>query len=189
MTIGPREAATSLQDIATVEQRTRTAMFYAGSSAIFILWGVLVAAGHGLSAFYPRSAGTIWPVISAVGCAATVAIVAWRMRARTRDTRDWRLCWAIVVLTIFGAVWSHLLGPVLPRPMIYAFQPSLFLLGIILAGIWLGRFFVLLGLVGIALVVVGTVMPDPWMRPWMAMAQSGVLIIGGIWLARSGVPK
>jgi hypothetical protein len=111
------------------------------------------------------------------------------MRARTRDTRDWRLCWAIVVLTIFGAVWSHLLGPLLPRPMIYAFQPSLFLLGIILAGIWLGRFFVVLGLVGTALVVVGTVMPDPWMRLWMAMAQSGVLIVGGIWLARGGVPK
>jgi hypothetical protein len=189
MTIDPREAATSLQDIASIEQRTRTAVFYAGSSVIFILWGVLVAAGHALSAFYPRSAGTIWLVISVAGCAGTVAIVAARLRARPREARDWRLCWAIVALAMFGAAWSHLLGPVTPRPMIYAFQPSLFLFGFILAGIWMGRFFIILGLVGIALLIVGTLMPEPWWRPWAAVSQSGILIVAGIWLHRVGVPR
>ena len=189
MTIDPREAATSLQDIATIEQRTRAAVFYAGSSAIFIMWGVLVAAGHALSAFYSRSAGMIWLVISAAGCAGTVAIVASRLRARPRDARDWRLCWAIVALAIFGAAWSHLLGPVVPRPMIHGFQPSLFLLGFILAGIWMGRFFIILGFVGIALLIAGTLMPEPWWRPWMAVSQSGILIVAGIWLHRVGVPR
>ena len=36
MTIEPTEAAASLRHIATVEQRTREAVFYGGSSAIFI---------------------------------------------------------------------------------------------------------------------------------------------------------
>ena len=46
MTIDPSEAANSLQDIATVERRTREAVFYAGSSTIFIMWGMLVACGE-----------------------------------------------------------------------------------------------------------------------------------------------
>jgi len=189
MTIGPDEAATSLRDIATVEQRTREALFYAGSSAIFITWGVLVALGHGLTEFYPRSAWIIWPIISAVGCIATVAVVAQRMRARPREVRDWRLIWAIVVLAIFAGVWSHLLGPVVPRSLIYAFQPSLFLLGFVLAGLWIGRFFIILGLAGLVLIVVGMILPEPWSRLWMAVMQSGTLILGGVWLHRSGVPQ
>jgi hypothetical protein len=187
--IGPGEAATSLQDIASVEQRTRAALFYAGSSVIFILWGVLVAAGYGLTELYPRSARMIWPAISAAGCAATVAIVWQRMRARPRAAHDWRLSFAIVALTIFAGVWSYLLGPLVPRAMNYTFQPSLFFLGIVLAGLWIGRFLIILGLAGIALIIVGTFVPEPWLRLWMAVVQSGILIVGGIWLHRAGVPR
>jgi hypothetical protein len=134
MTIDQSEAATSLQDIATVERRTREAVFYAGSSAIFIMWGVLVACGYGLTELYPRSARVTWVFISTLGCAATALIVVLRMRARARETRDWRVIWAMIALTAFGAAWSYLLGPIVPRQMMYAFQPSLFLLGLILAG-------------------------------------------------------
>ncbi len=72
--------------------------------------------------------------------------------------------------------------------MMYAFQPSLFLLGVILLGLWLGRFFVALGLVGIALIVIGYLQAEPWLRLWMAAVQSGTLILGGVWLGRKGVP-
>ena len=189
MTIDPRDAAASLQHVANVEQRTREAMFYAGSSAIFILWGLLVACGYGLTELSPRSAGITWLAVSAVGCAATALIIAVRMRGRSCETRDWRLVWAMVALSIYGAAWSYVLGPVIPRPMLYAFQPSLFLLGIILAGLWLGRFFVVLGGVGIALILIGYLQAEPWMRMWMAVIQSGTLILGGVWLHRNGVPR
>src|SRR5262249_51373210 len=142
MTIDPSEAATSLQDIAAVERRTREALFYAGSSAIFITWGALVACGYILAELYPRSARISWLAIVATGCAATAAIIAWRARARGSAVRDWRLIWAMLALAIYGAGWSYLLGPVVPRPMMYAFQPSLFMLGMILAGLWLGALFV-----------------------------------------------
>jgi hypothetical protein len=61
------------------------------------------------------------------------------------------------------------------------------MLGIILAGLWLGRFFIVLGFAGIALIVVGYLAPEPWLRLWMAVVQSGTLILGGLWLGRSGV--
>jgi hypothetical protein len=71
----------------------------------------------------------------------------------------------------------------------YAFQPSLFLLGMILFGLWLGRFFVVLGLVGLALIGIGYFQSEPWLRLWMAAVESGTLILGGVWLARNGVPR
>ena len=189
MTIDPSEAATSLHDIAAVERRTREAVFYAGRSVIFIMWGVLVACGYGLTELYPRSARIAWLVVSAVGCVATALIIAWRMHARPCETRDWRIIWAMVALVVYGASWSYLLGPVVPRQMIYAFQPSLFLLGMILAGLWLGRFFLILGLIGIALMAIGYVQVEPWSRFWMAAVQTGSLILGGLWLYGSDVSR
>jgi len=189
MTIDPGEAASSLRDIAAVERRTREAVFYAGSSTIFIMWGVLVACGYGATELYPRSAATTWLAVTGLGCAATAAIVALRMRAHPGESRDWRIIWAMAAFAVFGAAWAYLLGPVVPRPMMYAFQPSLALLGVILLGLWLGRFFVILGLAGLALIVVGYLQPEPWLRFWMAAVQSGTFILGGLWLRRYGVSR
>ena len=189
MTIDPNEAAASLQDIATIERRTREALCYAGSSTIFVMWGILVASGYGLAELYPRSAWITWLAVTAVGIVATALIGVMRRRARPREARDWRILWALAALAAFGAGWSYLLGPVVPRPLMYAFQPTLFLLGIILAGLWLGRFFVVLGLVGIALIAIGYLQAEPWLRLWMAAVESGTLIVGGIWLGRSGVSR
>src|SRR5262245_65792552 len=84
MTIDPNEAASSLKDIALVERRTREALFYAGSSAIFIMWGILVASGYGLTVLYPRSAWFIWLAVTALGCVATASIIAMRRRASSQ---------------------------------------------------------------------------------------------------------
>jgi hypothetical protein len=189
MTINPNEAADSLQHIAAVERRTREAMFYGGSSLIFIMWGVLVAGGHAFMALYPHWGAVTWLVVTAVGCAATALIIAVRMRATSCETRDWRIVWAMAALAAYGAVWSYLLGPIIPRPMIYAFQPSLFMLGMILAGFWVGRFFIILGLAGIALLAIGYLQAAPWLQLWMAVAPSATLILGGVWLYRNGVPR
>jgi hypothetical protein len=189
VTIDPNEAAASLQDIAAVERRTREAVFYAGSSAIFIMWGLLVACGYVVAGVYPQSGRLAWLILSAVGCAATALIVGLRMRARPREAHDWRIVLAMLALTAFAAVWSYLLSPIVPRPMMYAFQPSLFLLGVILFGLWLGRFFIVLGLVGIAFIIIGYLQEEPLLRLWMGAAQSGTLILGGVWLRRSGVPR
>src|ERR1700756_185238 len=121
MTIDPTEAAHSLQDIATVERRTREAIFYAGSSSIFVMWGVLVACGYGLTELYPRSARIAWLALTVAGVAATALIVAMRRRANPAETRDWRLIWGMAALAAFGAIWSYLLGPVVPRQMMYGF--------------------------------------------------------------------
>ena len=189
MTVESREAIASLQDIAEVEKRTREALWYSGSSTIFILWGVLVACGYGASIWQPGATRTIWLAVSALGCAATALVVAARVRSRSREARDWRIILAMVALVVYGAAWSWMLGPVVPRHLIYAFQPSLVMLGMILAGLWVGRFFAALGLVGLALILIGETQSEPWLRLWMAVAQSGTLVIGGLWLRRIGIAR
>jgi hypothetical protein len=189
MTIDPSDAAVSLQNIATVERRTREAVNYAGSSVIFIIWGLLIACGYGVTALYPGRPSITWLVMVLVGCVATVVNIAVRRRARASEDRDWRLMWALAALAAFGTAWAYLIGPVVPRPMMFAFQPSLFLLGMILGGLWLGRFFIVLGFVGLALIAVGYLVPEPWFRLWMAAVQSGTFILGGLLLGRIGVPR
>ena len=189
MTVESREALASLQDIAEVERRTREALCYSGSSTIFILWGVLVACGYGVTAWQPGWARTAWLAISVLGCAATALIVAARMRTRPREARDWRIISALIALMIFGAAWTWALGPVIPRHLMYAFQPSLVMLGMILAGLWVGRFFVGLGVAGLALILIGETQSEPWLRLWMAVAQSGTLVLGGLWLRRIGIAR
>ena len=73
MTIESPEAIASLQDIAEVEKRTREALCYSGSSAIFIMWGVLVACGYGAMIWQPGWARTTWLVISIAGSAAILS--------------------------------------------------------------------------------------------------------------------
>jgi hypothetical protein len=189
MTLEPREALASLQDIAEVEKRTREALCYSGSSAIFILWGVLVACGYAASAWQPGAARLIWPCVVAIGCIATVAIAAARGRAQPREARDWRIIWALVALMVFGAGWSYVLGPVVPRHLIHAFLPSLVMLGMILAGLWIGRSFAVLGLAGLVLIFIGEQRAEPWLRLWMATVQCGTLIVGGPWLRRIGIAR
>jgi hypothetical protein len=189
MTVESREAIASLQDIADVEKRTRAALCYSGSSAIFIAWGLLVASGYAVAEWQPRTARTSWLVVSAVGCVLTALIVALRVRARPSEARDWRIIWAMMALVAFGAGWSWVLGPVVPRHLVYAFQPSLVMLGMILAGLWVGRFFITLGLLGLLLLLIGEQLNEPWLRVWMAVVQSGTLIAGGLWLRRIGIAR
>src|SRR5947209_1963814 len=82
---------------------------------------------------------TSWLAITLLGCLGTFLIVG--ARADTREARDLRLIWAMAAMAAFGAVWSYLLYLHVPRALMYAFQPSLFLLGIMMAGFWLGRLF------------------------------------------------
>jgi len=189
MTLESLEAIASLQDIAAIEKRTREALCYSGSSAIFITWGLLVACGYAAAEWQPRSAGSIWLGVSAVGCVLTALIVVLRLRTRPAEARDWRIIWAMMALIAYGAGWAWVLGPVVPRHFMYAFQPSLVMLGMILAGLWVGRFFITLGVIGLALIVIGEFHGEPWLRLWMAVAQSGTLIVGGVWLRRIGIAR
>jgi hypothetical protein len=185
MTIDPNDAASSLGDIAAVERRTRAAVYYAASGTYFMLWGVLSALGYVLTFFAPNSTRLIWLSVMAAGFAAMLALVLQRRR-RGRPGRDWRYYLALVVLVAFGALFALLLGPWEGRQH-SAFWPLLVMMGFVLGGLWMGRFFIGCGLVVSALILAGFFyLPGHWYDLWLAVVEGGGLIAAGWWMTRTG---
>ncbi len=85
----------------------------------------------------------------------------------------------------FGLLVVIVLGPVSLRRQ-DAFWPLLFMLGYVLAGNWVGRFFILCGVSVAALTVAGYLWTGAWFPLWMAATMAGALIGSGLWLRRMG---
>jgi hypothetical protein len=185
MTIDPNDAASSLGDIAAVQRRTREAVYYAASGAYFMLWGILTGVGYILTYFVPASAAIIWLSVAAAGFAGMFAVMLVH-RARGRESRDWRYYQAMIVLAAFGALFAALLGPWEGRQH-SAFWPLLVMMGFVLGGLWMGRFFIACGLVASALIVAGYfAIPGPAYHLFLAAVEGGGLISAGWWMMRTG---
>lgn len=186
--IAPDAAAAALDDVAGVQQRTREALFYAGSASILILWGVLTSFGYAFNILAPQWARIAWLVIQVVGVAGTFLIILLRRRGQPAGTRDFRLIYALVMLLGFGFLWLYVLGSFTLHQQA-AFVPSLVMFGFMAAGLWLGRKLLLAGAFGMALIVAGYFWAGPWFPLWMAAVQAITLIAGGLWLRRVGAPQ
>jgi hypothetical protein len=184
MTLEPNDAAASLSEIASIERRTRRSIVYARSSTSFILWGVLLALGYLVGHVDPPHSGTAWIALVAIGFAATTAI-AWRRPTATHGRWDRPMLYAQFVVYAYGWVIAVLAWPLTPRQL-DAFWPTVFMLGFVLAGLWLGRFFVILGVAVTALTLAGFFWAGDLFRLWMAVVGGGGLIAGGLWLRRVG---
>ncbi len=194
MTIDPETAAASLQDIADTERRARESVFYSVVSSILILWGVLVASIQTILYLMPRLDRSSWLFIAswcafyAIGLGGTYAILRVRSRPRALSPLAWRLLGAMVILIAYGVLWTALLGPAGAR-WFSVFWPTLFMFGFVLAGLWVGQFFVACGLIVTALVVAGYLWLEPWYPLWLAVVEGGTLIVSGLWLRRIGMSR
>ena len=184
MSIDPREAANSLDDIAVIERRMREALFYGGSSDILIIWGVLCAIGHTITQFRPFNANLAWLLLDASGVVSLVVIGARRARQRRREW-DWRFTTGILVTVAFGLLWQWLLGNTQWRE-ISVFWATLIMFTYILAGLWVGRFFIICGVVVTVLTLAAYFWSGAWFELWMAVVFGGSLVLGGLWLRRVG---
>lgn len=187
MQVDQAGAQSALDDIARIEARTVQATIYGANSAISILWGVLVALAYLTNQFLPAIAGPTWLCAWASGFAGT-ALISWRWKQRSsgKQRMAMRLIWAQIVLILFGFLFLWLLPPSSPR-QVAAFFPLIFMMGYVVAGLWLGRFFILCGILVSALTVIGYLYSGPWLPLWMAFANGGALIVGGLYLRKVGL--
>lgn len=186
MTLDPNEAAASLSEIDSVEQRTREALVYERSSDMLIMWGALVGCGYVLTYLEPRYVNITWLVLTAVGVGGGLLIRRWRKETQRGRTLGQRLFYAQLALIAYGFVLMLLLWPAISYRQIGAFWPILVMFGHVLAGLWLGRFFIYLGLSVTALIVAGYFGAGDWYPLWMAAVVGGGLIAAGLWLRRLG---
>lgn len=188
MAIDPEDAAQSLSAVARTERRTREAVRYSALGLHCIMWGVLVGAGNLAEHLLSPLVYPVWIAVMLAGVAGGFVIHAVRSRGLRGAPGDRRLLYALVLLVAFGFLWAYLLHPS-DAHRLGAYWPTLFMFGFIVAGLWIGRPFVVYGVVVTAMVVAGTLWPSSWLHALAQLALSAGMIAGGLWLRRIGVPR
>jgi hypothetical protein len=179
--IDRHQASSALADVTDITRRVRQSMFYRHASSMLMLWGALTAVGYTVAFAVPSIAGTSWIVVGVFGIVASIAIGIANRRHAGVNTFDARTTAAYLLFVAFGVIWSVGTGTFTPR-QIGAFWASYFMLAYTLAGLWLGRAFVAIGLGVTALTLVGYFFAGPWFNLWMAAVYGGGLLLGGYWM-------
>jgi hypothetical protein len=180
--IDPKEAASALSDIDAIVSRVRQSRIYDLASLMLIMWGVLVFAGYLETWLSPRNAFYGWAAVYVVGIAGSIAISASNRQRSGVRTLDYRVLAAFVLFVAFG-MFCCWLGHFGPRQL-GTFWPIYFMLVYTIAGLWIGRAFVAIGLGIIALTLVGYFLIGEF-DLWMAFVNGGGLMLGGLWMRRS----
>lgn len=182
-TLTAHEAALALADIGLVAARVRQSRLYLLTSAALIVWGPLVALAYAITQFWPRQAIIVWPLCHLAGLALTAMLTLRAPRPQSRRN-SFAVMAALLLIIGFGLVWSLVLGRFGPREM-SAFWPMLFMLAYTIAGLWLGRAFVALGLGISALTLAGYFWAGPWFDLYMSLVNGGGLLLCGLWMRRA----
>lgn len=182
MTIEASEAAALIDDIELVRRHVRQSTFYRVAADVVIGWGALAVVGNLANWAQPRAGGWIWLAINLLGVAGTI-VFALGLRRRGLSF-DWRIMAALALFFAFGFLWSSVFGRFGPRELC-AFWPSLFMFGYAIAGLWLGRAFIALGLAVTALIVAGYLFAGAWFNLYLAIVDGGGLILCGLWMRRA----
>ena len=177
------EAAAQIADIEAIRRAVRQSAYYRLAAEVMLVWGGLIAIGDLLEQFVPQYGGrALWIALNAAGFILTVALGA---RARRQGyALDWRAPVAMMLFFGFGLLWSVVIGNFGPRQL-SAFWPTLFQFGYAVAGLWLGRAFVVLGVGVAALVTAGFLWVGPWLPLYLAIANGGGLILCALWMRRA----
>lgn len=183
MSVDTETAATALDDIARVERRTREAIGYAHAGANLIWWGVLTGLAYAAQPFVGRAAPVLWGLTMAAGMLGTV-VIAFRERRRRRSRRnEGRIIIGMLVLLAFGLLWTSEFHLRQTREL-DLFWLTLSTCGLVLAGLWLGRFLILCGVAVTALAVAGYLWAGNWYDLYMAAVDGVGMVAAGVWLRR-----
>jgi hypothetical protein len=182
--IDPREAASALADIDSIVHRVRQSMIYRIGSLMLVLWGALILVGNIATEFSPRQGGYIWIAVNVLGCAGSFVVGAFESRRTGVRRYDLKMAAAFVLFFAFGILWSTALGHFTPRQL-GAFWPTYFMMLYTLVGLWVGPAFVAIGLGVTVLTVIGYFFSGDAFNLWMAVANGGGLVLGGLWMRRS----
>jgi len=183
--IDAKEAASALSDIEDISRRVRQSRIYDRASQIMIMWGVLIVCGNLGEWTLPRHGGSIWISVNGLGVLGTVVLSMFGRRRTGVRGFDQRRLAAFLLFLAFGFFCSCTLGHFGPRQM-ETFWPIYFMLFYILAGLWVGNAFVVIGLAITALTLIGYFFVEgSAFLLWMAVANGGGLVLGGLWMRRS----
>ncbi|MGH7977133.1 MAG: hypothetical protein ACREDS_04770 [Limisphaerales bacterium] len=179
MNISKQEAQESLAEIESVIFQTRKKIAHSSASFSLILWGVIWVIGFLGVQFSPKVASWLWLALIFIGF-----IVTWVRMKKSAFQRPGghRILLGWLILVGYLLLWSFLLH--LNGRESIAFSSTLFMCGYVIIGLWLGRFWILLGLIVTALTVAGFYLLPAWFALWMAVTGGGSLILSGLFIRK-----
>jgi hypothetical protein len=180
MTLTPDQAVEALKEIEAARGRTRVALNYREGAAYLILWGVLIIAGHVLTQFAPQAARIIWIGVNAAGTAVSCAIG----YTRRRETGQGRAAALLVIALALCFGTESILWQATGRQIsvIWAIHAGA---AYMIAGLWLGRAYLILGAGVVLLSLFGYLAVEGDFNLWMAVVFGGSVLAGGLWMRRS----
>jgi hypothetical protein len=190
----PEEARAALAEAERAFQQTRVAIVQGPSAPLLILWGSIWMIADLTTQFYAPAMLAIWLPLDLIGGGGTWWIVAHR-RVKVGRHGNWRYGAFWGVLFFYAALWTNLLVPVSwPQnahdwatfePVfrrITAYYHTIPMFAYVLGGLFIGRFFVILGALVTALIVIGFCFIHDYFYLWMAITGGGSLIISGVFI-------
>jgi hypothetical protein len=180
MSLTPDQAAQALSDIETARARTRVAMNYRDGGLHLIAWGALIMAGHVMTEIAPEFAGVVWISVNAAGFAASL-ILGFLHRAKGGQGRPAALL-AIGLALCFA---TELIVPQATGRQISVVWALHAGAAYMIAGLWLGRAYLMLGAAVVTLSLFGYFAVDAHFNLWMGAVFGGSVLASGLWMRRS----
>jgi len=186
--IDPDSAIHALSDIARVERRAIEASHFADAASSCFLWAALTTFGYLFHQFDPADGRWAWGVINIAGVVGMAAL-GFRSRLKRRSGSslpiDHRPSMVQGAALVFGSVWYLLLTHGGGEYRVSAtYFPTIFMFGMIVMGLWIGRFLIITGVVVTFLVLAVFLWSGPWFDYLMALCVGGVLAAAGFWFRR-----
>lgn len=182
--IDSKQAADAIADIDDTVRRVRQSLIYQVSSLTLLMWGVLAFVGNIAGWFWPRYGLYVWITVYAVSIVGFLAIGAYQRSRNRIRVFDSRYLLTFLLIVAFG-IFVCYLGQFTPRQQT-AFWPIYIMLFYMMAGVWFGRAFLVIGATIVALTLIGYYfIPGISLLLWMAAVNGGGLTMGGLWMRRN----
>jgi len=190
------EAQAALTEIDRVIARTRTAIAQGPSAPILFLWGSIWMVADATTQFHPQALQWLWWVLDLIGVLGTWWL-ARRHRVRVKRPGAWRygVFWGVIFF--YAILWMNLLVPVKwpeTAQQWVSFEPTfrrltayfhtIPMFAYVIGGLFAGRFFIALGLLVTALILVGFCWVPDYFYLWLAITGGGSLILSGVFIRK-----
>jgi hypothetical protein len=190
----------ALSEIERIMAETRSAIARGPSASILILWGAIWFVADLTTQYDPQALQWMWWILDLIGMAGTWWFIK-NHRSRVKSAATARYGWRYGAfwgaIFFYGAMWLNLLvsarwpqtsqqwtafWPMFRR--ISAYSHTLPMFAYVIGGLFVGRFFIFLGMLVTALILAGYFWAGDYFFLWLAITAGGSLIFSGIFIRR-----
>ena len=181
--VSAQQAAAALLDVQRTQHRLAILRGYEDGAPHFLLWGCIWIVGFASSYTFPGYAWPIWLTLDMVGILGGLLIVRAAPIVGMQAGRSWPYLAAAATIVAFVAATYYVMAPH-TETQYGAFPALVMALFYVLAGIWRGPRWIVVGSAVGLLTLLGYGLLRQYFMLWMAAVGGATLLLTGIWFRR-----